>query len=359
MLTTSRLLTGQNPSNPVSNSSACLVGPYAPPLPTDITIDSKHYARLTTDDVDCTETKWKKEDACTYDFCQGQNAAESKAATAMSIPYIISAVASPFLGYGVDRFGGRAIIAVICPCILISAHLGLGFATGLGPVLPLVGQGIAYSVFAATLWPSIPFTVPQRAEGLAYGFVTAIQNGGLALFPIIVSIVYDGSGRRYIPSVELIFVGFAIVGLFMGLCLNVYDASHGHVLNRSHLNNVSYNPRSAQHCRPPLQHPYAAAAQPLRSERPSKLTPKPTHPTLTSSNCGVDALPSGAFPSRAAEFASSHPSPTLPITFPLHPITVFPYSPPHPCSSRPQATVAPQPEEGSAPPADSTEPLPI
>lgn len=36
-------------------------------------------------------------------------------------------------------------------------------------------QGTAYSIFAAALWPSIPFTAPIGTEGLAYGFVTAVQ----------------------------------------------------------------------------------------------------------------------------------------------------------------------------------------
>ena len=126
-------------------------------------------------------------------------------------------------------------VAAICPVILIAAHLALGYALSLSPVLPLVGQGIAYSVFAAALWPSIPFTVPREAEGLAYGFVTAVQNGGLALFPIVVSMVYGGAGDRYIPAVELVFVGFAVVGLVTGLCLNAFDVTHGHVLNSVHL----------------------------------------------------------------------------------------------------------------------------
>jgi len=245
------------PNMPVG--SGCLPGPYAPPLPQKITIDKKVYVPLEPDTVDCTSDKWKAERTCTYDFCVGQNAAESKSATAMSIPYMISAVASPFLGYGVDRFGGRAIIAAVCPIILILAHLGLGWATSLTPILPLIGQGIAYSVFAAALWPSVPFTVPKHAEGLAYGFVNAVQNGGLALFPLIVSMVKDAADDRYIPWAEFVFVIFGVVGLATGLALNVYDSTHGHTLNKVHLNEASVAPEDA-----------AAAAmgtEPLRTDQ--------------------------------------------------------------------------------------------
>ena len=37
------------------------------------------------------------------------------------------------------------------------------------------------------LWPSIALVVKESKLGTAYGFITAVQNGGLALFPVIVS----------------------------------------------------------------------------------------------------------------------------------------------------------------------------
>ena len=85
----------------------------------------------------------------------------------MSIPYIVSAVSSPFLGFAIDRFGGRAFIAAVCPVLLIAVHLALAYALSLNPIVPLVGRGVAYSVFAAALWPSVPFTCPAELEGAA------------------------------------------------------------------------------------------------------------------------------------------------------------------------------------------------
>ena len=95
--------------------------------------------------------------------------------------------------------------------MLIAVHLELGYAVSVDPAFPLVGQGVAYSVFAAALWPSVPFAVPAGSEGLAYGFITAVQNGGLGAFPLLVSYVYDQAGEQYIPSAELLFIGFAAV----------------------------------------------------------------------------------------------------------------------------------------------------
>ena len=152
----------------------------------------------------------------------------------MSIPYMISAVASPFLGFAIDKLGGRALVAAVCPLVLIGAHLALAYDLQMAPILPLVGQGVAYSVFAAALWPSVPYTVPSQYEGLGYGLITALQNGGLGGLPLLISYVYELSGKRFIPYTELAFVGLASLGLVSGLLLSVYDAMHGHDLNRVH-----------------------------------------------------------------------------------------------------------------------------
>lgn len=58
----------------------------------------------------------------------------------MSIPYIISAILSPPLGFAVDIYGMRAIIAAVAPGILIIVHLLLGY-TDVNVIIPLIGQG--------------------------------------------------------------------------------------------------------------------------------------------------------------------------------------------------------------------------
>jgi hypothetical protein len=116
---------------------------------------------------------------CTQEaYCNMLQSAENKANYVMSIPYIISAVISPFLGFGVDLLGGRAILATVAPLVLIAVHSLLGF-TSITPYVPLVGQGLAYSVFAAALWPSVPYVVDARYVGtgsllrVGYAGVTA------------------------------------------------------------------------------------------------------------------------------------------------------------------------------------------
>jgi MFS family permease len=149
----------------------------------------------------------------------------------MSIPYIISACLSPFLGGFVDRFGMRAVIATLAPAVLIVVHLLLAETT-VSPIGPMVGQGIAYSAFAAVIWPSVPLVVQLKLIGLGYGVITSIQNAGLAFFPLIVAAIYQSSGDEYIPTVEFFFVSLACLGVAVGLWLNIYDMSHGNVFNK-------------------------------------------------------------------------------------------------------------------------------
>ena len=65
---------------------------YQPPLPVG----------QSSSDVDCTE-----DDPCFEDYCNTRDDSEIQATTIMSIPYIISACLSPFLGKFVDFFGKK------------------------------------------------------------------------------------------------------------------------------------------------------------------------------------------------------------------------------------------------------------
>ena len=66
----------------------------------------------------------------------------------MSIPYIISILLSPILGLGIDFFGHRADINTLSCILLICVHVLLAYSS-VDAVVPLVGQGLVYSGFAA------------------------------------------------------------------------------------------------------------------------------------------------------------------------------------------------------------------
>lgn len=226
------------------NGDVCTVDPsQAPVLPLSINHSSQDsersseweetsytYQNLTRDHVDCGDPFWL--DACTNDYCQKQNDATEHAGKVMSIPYLISAISSPPLGHLVDKFGRRAQIAVLSSSLLFLVHFTLAVAAS-SPVGPLVGQGIAYSLYAAVLWPSVPLTVPKQYTGTAFGVITSIQNIGLAVFPLVIAAIYNASGGKYIPNVEFFFMACAAAGVVVGIFMNRLDRRHGNKLNKA------------------------------------------------------------------------------------------------------------------------------
>ena len=148
----------------------------------------------------------------------------------MSIPYLISALSSPPLGLLVDKIGRRAQIASLASGLLFIVHLTMAVSHS-SPVLPLVGQGIAYSCYAAVIWPSVPLTVDKKFTGTAFGVITSVQNIGLALFPLMIASIYKASGNSNIPNVQFLFMSCAGLRVLIGLLLNRLDRRNGGKLN--------------------------------------------------------------------------------------------------------------------------------
>ena len=109
---------------------------------------------ITDGDIQCEDRAWKN-GPFTSVYCKKKADAESNAATPMSVPYVISALLAPFLGLLVDRVGFRAGLALLAPLVLTIVHVLLAWSS-MSVWFPLILQGIAYSVFAAALWPSVP-----------------------------------------------------------------------------------------------------------------------------------------------------------------------------------------------------------
>jgi len=167
---------------------------------------------------------------CYDEYCDTQQNSEIHAATIMSIPYIIVAVFCPIFGGLTDIYGQRATLLALAPAILVVVHACVGL-TDISIVALLVGQGAAYCLFAAVLWPSISLVLRPENLGIGYGFVFAIQNTGNAVFPLLIAQVYMNSGERYVPNVEMVFVALSVLATSIGLALCYYDYHHGGVFN--------------------------------------------------------------------------------------------------------------------------------
>lgn len=82
--------------------------------------------------------------------------------------YVISAVASPFFGFMVDKVGRNVFFVFISIVFTIASH-GLLTFTFINPYVGMVAMGVSYSMLASALWPMVALVVPEYQLGTAYG----------------------------------------------------------------------------------------------------------------------------------------------------------------------------------------------
>jgi MFS family permease len=153
--------------------------------------------------------------------------------TAQGVTSIIiaaSMVLAPFAGNFVDRVGRRATLMVVGSLLIVPAHLLLGL-THISPVLSMIVLGAAFVLVPACIWPSVPLIVDARCVGTAFGLMTAIQNLGLATFPVANGALRDAT-HGYTAS-QIMFAGLGFCGLIFSLLLLRADRREGGRLERA------------------------------------------------------------------------------------------------------------------------------
>lgn len=154
----------------------------------------------------------------------------SNANTINSLIYSISAVASPLLGYLVDRMGRNVFWVFMSICVTIVAHALLAF-TYVNPYVCMILIGLSYSMLASSLWPLIALVTPEYQLGTAYGIAQSVQNLGLAVVSMLAGIIVDRSGYMML---EIFFLGWLWISLITATAIWVSDmATTGGYLNMS------------------------------------------------------------------------------------------------------------------------------
>ena len=235
--------------NPSFDSSgrSCPGSKYAPVLPSSLNI-SKDITQwgenweegeyvfdlIESSDVNCADSFWA--DACAKNYCDERGDAAEKAGVMMSIPFIIGAFASPFLGFFADTYGHRLSLSIFACVSLGAAHLIFAFDDE-SPALPLVFQGTGFSIFVAVIFPMIALITEPRYLGISYGLIACSQNISMSLFPLIVAMLYN-LNDSYLPNVELFFTSSAACGLILSLYLTYMDTRDGGRLNKPASNDI-------------------------------------------------------------------------------------------------------------------------
>ncbi len=144
-----------------------------------------------------------------------------------SIVIAASMIFAPFAGDLVDRIGKRATLMVVGSLILIPAHLLMGI-THWNPIPMMVMLGAAFVLVPAAMWPSVPLVVEESRVGTAFGLMTAIQNLGLGLFPLLNGWLRDRTGSY--TATQVMFSGLGVAGLVFAFLLLRSDKRLGGVL---------------------------------------------------------------------------------------------------------------------------------
>lgn len=147
-----------------------------------------------------------------------------------SIIIFASMIFAPFAGRLVDKIGKRATLMIIGSLIMIPCHSLMGL-TKIWPVYPMIALGAAFVLVPAAMWPSIPLVVREERVGTAFGLMTAVQNVGLALFPLLNGLLADIT-KTYTASL-LMFASLGVAGLIFAILLKKADAREGGALERS------------------------------------------------------------------------------------------------------------------------------
>jgi len=144
-----------------------------------------------------------------------------------SIIIFTSMILAPFAGRLVDRVGKRATFMIAGSLLMIPCHLAMGL-TRIYPAYPMILLGFSFVLVPAALWPSVPLIVRQERVGTAFGLMTAIQNIGLGLFPLLNGLLRDKTGD-YVAS-QVMFASLGVVGLIFALLLKRADRRAGRIL---------------------------------------------------------------------------------------------------------------------------------
>jgi MFS family permease len=148
-----------------------------------------------------------------------------------SIIIFASMILAPFAGRLVDKVGRRATFMIAGSLLMIPCHLAMGL-THIYPAYPMILLGFAFVLVPAAMWPSVPLIVRAERVGTAFGLMTAIQNVGLGLFPLLNGLLRDATGS-YVAS-QVMFASLGLVGLVFALLLKRADRREGRGLEMPH-----------------------------------------------------------------------------------------------------------------------------
>lgn len=125
-----------------------------------------------------------------------------EAARWVSVYQFTCAGGSPVVGGLVDGSARNTFWMIGATGLFTVIHL-LFLTTAAPPAFMMAFMGVTYSMLVSSLWPAVPYAVDESVVGFSYGVMTALQNLGLAIFPIVTGAIldeYPGTGPTAAPT---------------------------------------------------------------------------------------------------------------------------------------------------------------
>lgn len=164
-------------------------------------------------------------------FCIRYGFDEKEAGKIVGNIFLAAAFISPLWGYMIHRNGNKITFWIISSLLLILSQVLFMVIPssesthksyyGLFPIWLL---GLSYGVYIAAFASMIFFSVKPQAIASAYGIWTAFQNFGLAITPIITSILIDKkNGSSMYILWNVFYMASGIIAMIFAFLLLITD----------------------------------------------------------------------------------------------------------------------------------------
>eukprot|EP00298_Acanthocystis_sp_HF-20_P017204 c21693_g1_i6.p1 GENE.c21693_g1_i6~~c21693_g1_i6.p1 ORF type:complete len:491 (-),score=176.73 c21693_g1_i6:82-1509(-) len=150
------------------------------------------------------------------------NLSAVEAGRTTSIVTMTSMILSPLFGWVLDRYGYRPVFLAL-GSLLLSPAFALMATTQVSPSILCVIIGVGFSLVPSALWASIPLIVQENRIGTAFGLMSALQNFGLCMMPLIVGQLRQTSGSY--TSSCVVFATLCAISCITALVLIRVDSS--------------------------------------------------------------------------------------------------------------------------------------
>ena len=164
----------------------------------------------------------------------GYNSVEAGAI--LSIPVILGAIASPFIGMTVDKIGKRVLMLIIAAILVATCQMLLLITPDshkpTAPTLYICLAGLGNSLFSSVFWAALSLVVDRKALGTANGCIHSFRNMAVVVAPMVVGYLVDHTERDH----GYFWVSFFLallsgLGVVNGIFVYIIDVKNGAVLD--------------------------------------------------------------------------------------------------------------------------------